>query len=505
GKITVEKMVELYDSHGISPDIISQVSGLEVPDNFYKLVEERHERKTAEEEKKETYNIPDGLPDTILGYYSNQETTTFKAKIIAVLDNHIILDKTYFYPEGGGQEADNGTIAGKKVVYVAKSGKHVVHKLEDTNGLIVGQDVECRLDDKRRLQLMQHHSATHLVNAAARKVLGPHIWQAGAHKSEKTSRLDITHYKGLTDKQLCEIEEYANKLVEEGHDIMIQWMKRNEAEAQYGMGLYQGGAVPGTELRIVNVVGVDVEACGGTHLKNTKEVGRIKMLSAKRIQDGVVRLEFTSGSASEKTQKIEDELLAKTIALLGAKKSSATLGEISQVFSVQPEKITQTIGRFLKEYEVDTKLVETLGQTPARMQKSEDAFEAAKSLFNAWKQNKKAAESQQEKNANSLYPQLTAEFEKEDSVKHMTENLNVKAITDIAVKVVDKTERLLIVVNISGEKVNVIVSSGGVQNAGEICRRLSSQLGGGGGGTPTLGMGGGNSKDAEKILKNFKP
>ncbi|MFH1055930.1 MAG: alanine--tRNA ligase, partial [Candidatus Altiarchaeota archaeon] len=280
GKMSVERIVELYDSHGISPDLIRKLTGVEIPDNFYRLVEERHsESRIVEDVKK--LDVPEGLPETVAGYYEDPERLQFKANVLAVFGNHIILDKTYFYPEGGGQEGDYGMISGKNVNYVQKVGKVIVHTVEDSEGINAGESVECRLDDRRRRQLMQHHTATHIVNASAREVIGPHVWQAGAHKSEEASRLDITHYKGVSEDELGRIQDKTNAIVKEAHPVEITWMKRNEAEEKYGMRLYQGGAVPGVELRIVNIVGVDVEACGGTHLTNTSEAGHIKMLSAK--------------------------------------------------------------------------------------------------------------------------------------------------------------------------------------------------------------------------------
>jgi len=531
--MTVETMVELYDSHGIAPDIMQKITGIPIPDDFYKRVEERHEaqEKTGAEAKIE---VPSGIPDTKLGYYENQELSEFKATVLAVYDNHVILDKTYFYPEGGGQESDFGTIAGRRVVYVQKVGRIILHDIDAKSsvhgpqsrpqtedrrqsasdrrpktgdiGLKVGDVVDCRLDNKRRIQLMQHHTATHIVNASARETLGPHVWQGGAHKSEESSRLDITHYKAVTAEELKRIEERANRIVDEAHEVDIKWMKRNDAEAQYGMRLYQGGAVPGTQLRIVSIPGIDTEACGGTHIKNTKEAGRIKMLSAKRIQDGVVRLEFTAGGASSRERGREEELYAQTAKRLGVKAGFDldTLQKAASTFRVQPEKLPQTVEKFISEVEADCKAVEQMGGEPAKITSTNDLTSAAIELFDAWKQNKKILERLQAHASGGLSDDIEAKFAKSDTVKHVTDGLTVKALTEAATAVVAKPGRLLIIVNKMGEKVNVVVASSGPVNAGDVCRRLSAALGGGGGGKPALAMGGGNSKDAERILDGFK-
>ena len=152
---------------------------------------------------------------------------------------------------------------------------------------------------------MRHHTATHIVNGVCRRILGNHIYQTGANKSADSARLDITHYADLTKEQLDRIEKEANKAVLDALKISSKFVERNQAEKRYGFRLYQGGAVPGREIRVVNIDGLDVEACGGTHCKNTSEVGMIRILGARRIQDGVVRMEFAAGLAAvEQVQKM---------------------------------------------------------------------------------------------------------------------------------------------------------------------------------------------------------
>jgi alanyl-tRNA synthetase len=504
--MTVEKMVELYDSHGIAPDVMQKITGIQIPDDFYKKVEERHEA-AEKTEAKEEIKVPGGLPETVRGFYEDQELKEFKSKVLAVFDGHVVLDKTYFYPEGGGQESDFGTCAGKKVKYVQKIGKIILHDVEDAASIKVGSTVECKLDDKRRIQLMQHHTATHIVNASARSILGPHIWQAGAHKSEESSRLDITHYKAVSHQELKTIEDKANIIVAEARPVEIKWMKRNDAESKYGMRLYQGGAVPGTELRIVSIPGVDTEACGGTHLKNTKEAGHIKLLSAKRIQDGVVRLEFTAGGASRRESGKEEELYSDVASALGVKAGymPGKVQEAARIFRVQPEQLPQTIDKFRKEHAEDAELIRRLGGHLESPGGSDDLADASNKLFEAWKQNKKTVERLQADASGNLAEDIESKFAGSDTVKHLTRGLTVKALTDLANKAISKPGRLLILVNTAGDKVNVVVASSGKRNAGDVCRRLCAALGGGGGGKPALAMGGGNAKDAEKVISDFMP
>jgi alanyl-tRNA synthetase len=190
------------------------------------------------------------------------------------------------------------------------------------------------VDQDRRRILSAHHSATHIVNYAARKVLGDHVWQAGAEKTVEKARLDITHYESLTFSQLQEIERVANDLAMKQVPIVIREMSRTEAEMEYSMRIYQGGAVPGKVLRIIVIDGYDVEACGGIHVDNTSKVGFIKMLSSERIQDGVVRLEFKSlENAVGEIQRHE-----------------LVLKEVSDLWGVGYDDIPKTAQRFFNEW-----------------------------------------------------------------------------------------------------------------------------------------------------------
>lgn len=210
----------------------------------------------------------------------------------------VVLDRTIFYPEGGGQLSDAGTMRrGGSIVQVKKALKSrgiVVHLVENGGVLAPGDEVECEVDWERRASLQRHHSSTHILLGAARKVLGDHVWQEGAQKYVERSRLDISHFEKITAEQLREIESVANRVIEECRPIRAYFEERNKAEQKFGMRLYQGGVVYGPTIRVVEVDGWDVEACGGMHCSNTGEIGFLKIIRAERIQDGVERIEFAS-------------------------------------------------------------------------------------------------------------------------------------------------------------------------------------------------------------------
>ncbi len=140
-------------------------------------------------------------------------------------------------------------------------------------------------------------------------MLGNHINQAGAKKTLKNSHLDITHYAQIPADKLNQIEQISNEIVNKGIDINLSFIPRSEAEKKYGMRIYQGGAVPGKMIRIVEIPNIDVEACGGTHLNNTAETGKIKIIKSRKIQDGIIRLTFTAGEATKNYEEKQERIL----------------------------------------------------------------------------------------------------------------------------------------------------------------------------------------------------
>ena len=320
-KITKDKLIELYDSHGILPEELAKYTKIEIPDNFYALVAERHEKSEIKTQTKQGQELDlENVRETKILYYDDYTSTEFDSAIVKIIDNYVVLDETAFYPTSGGQLHDKGTIEKIKVKRVFKQGKIIVHELEDASKLKKGKLVHCIIDEDRRLQLAQHHTATHLINGAARQILGNHIWQAGASKTLEKARLDITHYEQINSEQLKEIEKLANKKINENLPVIKTLMSRKLAEAKYGFRIYQGGAVPGKILRIVEILDFDVEACGGTHLNTTSEINSIKIFKSSKLQDGIVRIEFTAGQAAVKLSQKSEDVIVELTSLLNCKK-----------------------------------------------------------------------------------------------------------------------------------------------------------------------------------------
>jgi len=293
---TVDELITLYESDGITPDYLKEMNAIsEIPSAFYSKLSELHQSA----KKDQQIELPlEGLPETELLFYSD-DPKAFSAKVLKSFDKYVVLDRTSFYARGGGQEPDHGTIAGFDVVDVTKHGNIVVHEV--TGGIPKeGQQVSCLVDAYRRKGITKHHTATHILNSSSRNVLGSWVWQHSAFKEIDHARLDITHHSALTPDEVAKIEKVANSVVSEDIPVTIENFDRGTAEQKYGFRIYQGGVVPVKSVRIVRVGDFDVEACGGTHVSSTKKVELIKITRTKRIQDGVVRLEFVAGESAKK-------------------------------------------------------------------------------------------------------------------------------------------------------------------------------------------------------------
>ena len=291
GVPTVDELITLYESDGITPEYLKEVDAItEIPSSFYAKLSDLHQ---SDKKKPMAQLELEGIAETEMLFYKD-DPMKFEAKVLKVFEKGVVLDRTSFYARGGGQEPDFGTIAGSKVIDVNKHGGIILHELE---GVIPkeGDLVTCFVDVTRRANITKNHTSTHILNTSSRKILGSWIWQHSAFKDVDHARLDITHHSSLTDSQVQQIEDVANQMVQENIPVSIDYYDRGTAEQKYGFRIYQGGVVPVKSVRIVSIADKDIEACGGTHVKTTGDIELIKITKTKRIQDGVVRLEFVSG------------------------------------------------------------------------------------------------------------------------------------------------------------------------------------------------------------------
>ncbi|MEM4312344.1 MAG: alanine--tRNA ligase [Nitrososphaerales archaeon] len=460
--LSYDDMLRLYDSEGIIPEILME-KGLikEIPKDFYVKVTAKHEAQKLQEEK---LNIDvSNYPPTKALFYEDQYLQEFDAKVLGVIDNkYVILDRTAFYPRSGGQEPDFGFLNGYRVINVEKIGNVIIHELENFN-LKVNDRVHGKVDYNRRSLIMKHHTATHIVNGAARKVLGPWVWQHSAFKDEDKGRLDITHFAPLKDEEIEKIEDLANKIVRKNLKVEATFLPRGEAEQKYGFRLYQGGIAPGKEIRVVAIDGFDVEACGGTHCLRTGEVGLIKIVKVTRVQDGVERLEYLAGEkALEYIRSREKKII-----------------NLSKILQAQPEKLEQALYNFLNNFE--------------RVKKANKAL--LRNFLDA------------------IVNKLISEAEEVKGLKLCKiydEGLDEDSLISIGEKIIIADESLVFVgFSAEKDKAKIIVFSSerarekGVY-AGLLAKKVSENLGGSGGGDQRFGRGGGSIDNLNQVKKELK-
>ena len=463
-QLNVDDLIRLYESDGITPDFLKEVNVItEIPSNFYVKLSELHNIN-----QKPLY-IPtieglEGLSPTRLLYYEDSSLREFDAQILKIKGNYVILDQTSFYPRGGGQEPDKGLIGDARVQEVIKQGDIVLHKVENLSSLSEGIMIKCKLDDARRESITKHHTATHILNSSARNTLGSWIWQNSAFKDVNYGRLDITHHSALNKEEVERIEKTANEIVMKNLDVNIKEYERGESEQKFSFRIYQGGVVPSNKVRIVNISNFDIEACGGTHVNRTGDIGLIKILKSERIQDGVVRLEFVAGQAAINHIKNQDR----------------NVSFISQSLGSSKEKLTDSFKKHLDESEkLRTKIKILLRKTSPIL---------AKSISH---------------NSTQITPEgvkLYTIFDDElDEEFHIV--VGEKSIT---------LDPFLIYISLipKGEGIRVIVFVGEAArkygiNAGKIAKIFSVNLGGSGGGDSKFGQGGGKFKNKIDEVLNY--
>ena len=468
-ELPLDKLILFYESHGLTPEIVAEVAQregikVEIPDNFYTLVAEQAEKAGKEEKKTAAEYVVDfelvkDLPDTRTLYYEDPFMKEFDAEVLKVIDDWVVLNQTAFYPEGGGQPYDTGVLEvdGEevRVTNVQKVGKVILHRVDKPELFKPGAKVHGKLDWDRRIQHMRHHTGTHVLMGALVRVLGKHVWQAGSQLHTDWARLDISHYKRITEEELREIERLANRVVMENRKVTWEWLPRTEAEMKYGFRLYQGGVVPGRTIRVVKIEDWDVQACGGTHLPNTGLIGPIKILRTERIQDGVERIIFAAGEAAIDWMQETEKLLKKT----------------AEIFRVPPEKVPETAERF----------------------------------FNEWKEARKEVEKLRKELAKLLV------YELEDKVEKVGEVEFIGAVVEgtmddlrEAANRLRKEKRVVVLISREGHFV-VAVGDGLDLKAGELAKVITSVAGGGGGGRKELAQGRiKNPLKAEEAIEEVK-
>ncbi|MDP6194814.1 MAG: alanine--tRNA ligase [Candidatus Poseidonia sp.] len=472
-EIPDELLFTMNDSHGLAPDMaitLARSAGwgdVVLRTGFSAEMAERHARMAKDAAKASSSEGDvlevNGQPATTPLYYEDAYSQRFNSKVLDCLpaDGHgpkaathaVVLESTLFYPEGGGQEGDRGQLHHKQAVVevldTQKVGDVIVHFTD--GALKSGEEVEGRLDWKRRKQLMDHHTAVHIVGGAARRLLGPHIFQAGSHLTVESGRLDITHFHRLTRDDLDAMEDMANAVLSNVRSTEKTELNRRDADLVHGFDLYQGGAPKGDSIRILKIADHDIQACGGTHHDEPGQIGSIRIVRSSAVQDGVERLHVVAGEAALAYARSQDELVRQS----------------SEVFGVHGDDLPKAASRFFKEWKEQRKLIEHLESEIVRL-RTTGGGDASSEVDGV----------------------RVVVMEIDGDLKSMTTML--KELT------LDASNPTLAVLGSKdgGGKLMIGITENTVAseryNAVDLLRSISSHIRGGGGGRPTFAQGGGS-------------
>lgn len=381
---------------------------------------------------------------------------------------YIVTDTTPFYAEMGGQVGDKGIIKGHSFeAYVYDTKKNVagktIHYVKVNSGVAkVGEEVELKLDTKRRNNICKNHTATHMLHEALKEVVGEHVNQAGSYVDDERLRFDFTHFQGLTEEEIQKTEDLVNEKIMETFNVETNLMTLEEAKAKGAMALFDDKY--GDKVRVVEVADYSKELCGGTHVKNSGQIGLFKIIGESGVAAGIRRMEAVTGFTAIKYVEDKQNTLKKACASLKCNEK-----DILNKISSQASEIKE------KEKEIsELKAKLTSGA-------EDDILNSAKEI-------------------NGI-----------NVIAYALEDVDGNALRDLGDKIRNKADKSVVVlISKTNDKVNLVamatkdaVSSG--IHCGKIIKEVAQVVGGGGGGRPDMAQAGGKlpEKVNEAVEKTY--
>ena len=477
---------KLNDTFGFPLDLTKEIAaeqGLEIDeDGFHAEMKKQKERARAERLKKNISGWSEDLFGTLEAeptVFTGYDTLTEKAAVVALSDEEtltdaiatdeeakdgvlVVLDKTPFYAEMGGQAADHGVLNGAecslRVLDVKKTPKgYYVHTCVLESGIVkVGDHLNAQVDKEYRMSVCRNHTATHLLQAALREVLGDHVHQAGSYQDAEITHFDFTHFSAVTPEELARVEKIVNDRIFDAMNVEVKEMPIEEAKKLGAMALF--GEKYGKVVRVVNIEGWSTEFCGGTHVKNTAQIGCFKIVSESSVAAGIRRIEAVTGKNLLKRANDQEKLLHTVAGSLKAN-NVATLAARAEAVMAE----NKTMSKELEEV------------------KAKIAASKVNSLFD------NAEEVSGVKIASAYFTGTTGE-----TLRGMCDSIRDKAVNPVVAVLVGKAEDKVTM----AVTVNKLAQEKGLK-AGVLVKEISAIAGGKGGGKPDFAMAG--LKDETKI------
>ena len=477
---------KLNDTFGFPLDLTKEIAaeqGLEIDeDGFHAEMKKQKERARAERLKKnisgwseDLFGALEAEPTVFTGY----DTLTDKGTVVALSDEEtltdaiatdeeakdgvlVVLDKTPFYAEMGGQAADHGVLTGTecslRVLDVKKTPKgYYVHTCVLESGIVkVGDVLTAQVDKGYRMAIARNHTATHLLQAALREVLGDHVHQAGSYQDASITHFDFTHFSAVTPEELARVQKIVNDKIFDSMNVTVQEMPVEEAKKLGAMALF--GEKYGKVVRVVDIEGWSTEFCGGTHVKNTAQIGGLKIVSESSVAAGIRRIEAVTGRNLLIRANLQEAMLHDVANTLKANNVAALPARAEAVMAEN-----KAMSRELEEM------------------KAKIAASKVDSLFD------NAEEADGVKIASAYFTGTTG-----DTLRGMCDSIRDKAVNPVVAVLVGKAgDKITMAVT-----VNKLAQEKGLK-AGVLVKELSAIAGGKGGGKPDFAMAG--LKDETKI------
>ena len=477
---------KLNDTFGFPLDLTKEIAaeqGIEIDeDGFHAEMKKQKERARAERLKKNISGWSEDLfggltvePTVFTGY----ETLNDTGVVVALSDEEtltdaiatdeeakdgvlVVLDKTPFYAEMGGQVADNGLLTGPecslRVLDVKKTPKgYYVHTCVLESGIVkVGDVLTAQVDKGYRMAIARNHTATHLLQAALREVLGDHVHQAGSYQDASITHFDFTHFSAVTPEELARVQKIVNDKIFDSMNVTVQEMPVEEAKKLGAMALF--GEKYGKVVRVVDIEGWSTEFCGGTHVKNTAQIGGFKIVSESSVAAGIRRIEAVTGRNLLIRANLQEAMLHDVANTLKANNVAALPARAEAVMAEN-----KAMSRELEEM------------------KAKIAASKVDSLFD------NAEEADGVKIASAYFTGTTG-----DTLRGMCDSIRDKAVNPVVAVLVGKAEDKITM----AVTVNKLAQEKGLK-AGVLVKELSAIAGGKGGGKPDFAMAG--LKDETKI------
>ena len=477
---------KLNDTFGFPLDLTKEIAaeqGIEIDeDGFHAEMKKQKERARAERLKKNISGWSEDLfggltvePTVFTGY----ETLNDTGVVVALSDEEtltdaiatdeeakdgvlVVLDKTPFYAEMGGQVADNGLLTGPecslRVLDVKKTPKgYYVHTCVLESGIVkVGDHLNAQVDKEYRMSVCRNHTATHLLQAALREVLGDHVHQAGSYQDAEITHFDFTHFSAVTPEELARVQKIVNDKIYESMNVTVKEMPIEEAKKLGAMALF--GEKYGKVVRVVNIEGWSTEFCGGTHVKNTAQIGGFKIVSESSVAAGIRRIEAVTGRNLLVRANLQEAMLHTVANTLKANNITS--------LPIRAEAVMAENKAMSKELE----------EVKAKI-----AASKVNSLFD------NAEEVSGVKIASAYFTGTTGE-----TLRGMCDSIRDKAVNPVVAVLVGKAEDKVTM----AVTVNKLAQEKGLK-AGVLVKEISAIAGGKGGGKPDFAMAG--LKDETKI------